>query len=129
MRCERHTTLQVCLCDHCFSVVDIEEELLGWDEWEAIDGLCCHIDEILGDMVMAQVSPCEDMEDKYEDVRRKLCRRALEVWALNNPLITEDGIYTLKSESDDPESDDPESDDSDSDDFDTRFSLWLGSGQ
>ena len=70
MRCERHTTLQVCLCDHCFSVVDIEEELLGWDEWEAIDGLCCHIDEILGDMVMAQVSPCEDMEDKYEDVRR-----------------------------------------------------------
>lgn len=52
------------------------------------------------------------------------------MWALNNPLITEDdGIYTLKSESDDPESDDPESDDSDSDDFDTRFSLWLGSGQ
>jgi hypothetical protein len=114
MRREQHTTLQVILCDSCFSVVDIEEELLGWDEWEAIDGLCCRIDEILGDMVMAQVSPCEDMEDKYEDVRRKLCRRALEVWALNNchnPLITEDdGIYTLKSESDDPESDDPESD-------------------
>ncbi len=44
MRREQHTTLQVILCDSCFSVVDIEEELLGWDEWEAIDGLCCRID-------------------------------------------------------------------------------------
>jgi len=41
---EQHTTLDVSLCDSCFSVVDIKEELVGWDEWEAIDGLCCRID-------------------------------------------------------------------------------------
>lgn len=34
------TTLDVELCDHCYSFVDEDFYAKGWDWWDAVDGLC-----------------------------------------------------------------------------------------